>query len=81
MLKIECYQGDSMKYVKTIVTLGLLYVTLGCQVGTPSPLQTGSWWYGEIDSDHIGFDVVFPWATRTYNPEFKGAPDGNSNKQ
>lgn len=42
----------------------LSFILTGCAIGVPSPLKTGSWYYGEIDGDHAGFDVVFPWASR-----------------
>jgi len=51
-----------------VIKIGLLLVgfllTSSCSVGVPSPLKTGSWYYGEVDGDHIGFDIVFPWAER-----------------
>lgn len=63
----------SMKY-KTL-KIGLLLVgfllTSSCSVGVPSPLNTGSWYYGEVDGDHIGLEVVFPWADRE-----KDTPEG-----
>ena len=58
---------EKLKVLLTVISLG--FFTTGCSVGVPSPLKTGSWYYGEIDSDHIGFDIVFPWATRPSDKE------------
>lgn len=55
-----------IKNIKKVLTLlVILGFTAGCSVGMPSPLKTGSWYYGEVNSDHIGFEVVFPWAQRS----------------
>ena len=58
-----------------VIKIGLLLVgfllTSSCSVGVPSPLKTGSWYYGEVNKDHIGLEVVFPWAVRE-----KGNPKG-----
>ena len=62
-----------VRYMKaTALVLGFL-LTSSCSVGVPSPLKTGSWYYGEIDKDHIGFDIVFPWVE--HKPQVKPKVD------
>jgi len=56
---------------KFFAVAAVFFMLTACQFSIPSPMGTGSTYKGEINSDHIQAEIVFPWASQKQEEENK----------